>query len=146
MREIIEKRAADAKEALRWAERAVCSLCSDTDPDQEAPGYLRELLFDVVQDREAESLFLPLVLFEKRPLIDHEHLPDPPERPNKGKGKGEDKGDRDRRDDHHRRRERSRDRDRRDRSRSRSRSRRRDRDKAAERVGLEGGARGLLEA
>ena len=27
-----------------------------------------------------------------RPLIDHEHLPDPPDRPAKGKGKG-DKGD-----------------------------------------------------
>lgn len=122
LREIIEKRAVDAKEVLVQIKKHL-----DTSVN-------------------CSSMLCKIA----RPLIDHEHLPDPPER-TKGKGKGEEKGDRgdrgrtdDRRNDRRsgdrgdrdRRRERSRERrsrDRRDRSRSRSRShRRRDKEKEKE--------------
>eukprot|EP00913_Durusdinium_trenchii_P014811 g13889.t1 len=65
LREIIEKRAVDAKEVLVQIKKHL-----DTSVN-------------------CSSMLCKIA----RPLIDHEHLPDPPER-TKGKGKGEEKGDR----------------------------------------------------
>jgi len=113
LREVIEKRSADHKEVLA----------------------------QVIKHLDTATNGSSMLCKLARPLIDHEIIPDPPER-SKGKGKGdkgkkgddgekgEDRGDRDRkgdrdRHDRDRRRDRSRDRDRDRRDRSRSRSRRR---------------------
>lgn len=118
LREIIEKRSADHKEVLK----------------------------QVIKHLDTSVNCSSMLCKIARPLIDHEHLPDPPDRPAKGKGKGDkgdkgddkgdrqkgdrhDRGDRGDRGDRDRRRDRSRDRDRDRRDRSRSRSRRKnDRD------------------